>query len=74
MRSDMLTVVAVKSIVTDLINVLPGNSSVNMVQHTTIGEAVFSADTIDMPIDWLDSNHMICVDCRSMSISGYISK
>jgi hypothetical protein len=30
------------SIVTDLINALPGNSSVNMVQHATIDEAVFS--------------------------------
>jgi hypothetical protein len=29
-------------IVTDLINALPGNSSVNTVQHTTIDEAVFS--------------------------------
>jgi hypothetical protein len=28
--------------VMDLINALPGNSSVNMVQHTTIDEAVFS--------------------------------
>jgi hypothetical protein len=29
-------------IVTDLINALPGNSSVNTVQHATIDEAVFS--------------------------------
>jgi hypothetical protein len=27
--------------VTDLINALPGNSSVNMVQHATVDEAVF---------------------------------
>jgi hypothetical protein len=30
-----------KNIVTDLINALPGNSSVNMVQHATIDEAFF---------------------------------
>jgi hypothetical protein len=30
------------NIVTDLINALPGNSSVNTVQHTTVDEAVFS--------------------------------
>jgi hypothetical protein len=29
-------------IVTDLINALPGNSSVNTVQHATTEEAVFS--------------------------------
>jgi hypothetical protein len=29
-------------IVTDLINALPGNSSVNTVQHATIDEGVFS--------------------------------
>jgi hypothetical protein len=29
-------------IVMDLINVLPGNSSVNTVQHATINEGVFS--------------------------------
>jgi hypothetical protein len=28
-------------IVTDLLNTLPGNSSVNTVQHTTIEEAAF---------------------------------
>jgi hypothetical protein len=30
------------NIVRDLINVLPGNSSVNTVQHATVDEAVFS--------------------------------
>jgi hypothetical protein len=30
------------NIVTDLINALPGNSSVNTIQHATIDEAVFS--------------------------------
>jgi hypothetical protein len=33
-------------IVTDLINALPGNSSVNTVQYATIEEVVFSVDTI----------------------------
>jgi hypothetical protein len=31
-----------ENILTDLINALPGNSSVNAVQHATIVEAVFS--------------------------------
>jgi hypothetical protein len=30
------------NIVTDLVNALPGNKSVNTVQHATIDEAVFS--------------------------------
>jgi hypothetical protein len=47
---------------------LPGNTSVNMVQHATAEEAVFSVELTDVPIDWLDSNHMICVCCRSMSV------
>jgi hypothetical protein len=47
------------NIVTDLINALPGNSSVNTVQHATIDEAVFSVDPTDAPIDWLDSGHVI---------------
>jgi hypothetical protein len=55
-------------IVTDLINALPGNSSVNMAQHGIIEEAVFSVDLTDAPIDWLDSDHVICVYCRSMSV------
>jgi hypothetical protein len=46
-------------IVTDLINALTGNSSVNTVQHATIEEAVFSVDATEAPIDWLDSDHMI---------------
>jgi hypothetical protein len=33
-------------IVTDLNNVLPGNSSVNTVQHATIEEAVFSVSVV----------------------------
>jgi hypothetical protein len=56
------------SIVTDLINALPGSSSVNTVEHATVEEAVFSVDLTDAPVDWLDSNHVICVYCRSMSL------
>jgi hypothetical protein len=52
----------------DLINILPDNSSVNMVQQATIEEAVFSIDLTDVPIDWLDSDHVICVYCRCMSV------
>jgi hypothetical protein len=55
-------------IVTDLVNVLPGNSSLNMVQHATIEEAVCSVDLNDAPVDWLDSDHVICVYCRSRSV------
>jgi hypothetical protein len=55
-------------IVTDLINALLGNRFVNTVQHATIEEAVFSLDTTDAPIDWLDSDHVICVYYRSMSV------
>jgi hypothetical protein len=33
-------------IVTDLINALPGNSTVNTVQHTTIEEAVFTVSDV----------------------------
>jgi hypothetical protein len=49
------------NIVTYLISALSGNSSVNMVQHATTEEAVFSVDPTDEPIDWLDSDHVICV-------------
>jgi hypothetical protein len=55
-------------IVTDLINALPRNSSVNTVQHATIEEAVFSVDPTDAPINWLDSDQVICVYYRSMSV------
>jgi hypothetical protein len=57
-------------IVTDLINVLPGNSSVNTVQHATIEEALFSVEPTDAPIKWLDINHVICVYYRSISVPG----
>jgi hypothetical protein len=55
-------------IVTDLNNALPGKGSVNTVQHSTIEKAVFSVDPTDESIDWLDSDHVICVYCRSMSV------
>jgi hypothetical protein len=48
---------------------MPGNSSVNIVQHATIEEAVFSVDPTDEPVDWLDSDHVIHVYCGSMSVS-----
>jgi hypothetical protein len=54
--------------VTDLVKALPGNSSVNKVQHIRIEEAVFSVDQTDAPTDWLDSNHVIYVYCRFMSV------
>jgi hypothetical protein len=47
--------------VTDLVNALPGNSSVNTVQHATIEEAVFSVHPTNGPTDWLDSDHVICL-------------
>jgi hypothetical protein len=52
----------------DLINALPGNSSASMVQHATIEEAAFSVEPTNVPIDWLDSDHVIHVYCRSMSV------
>jgi hypothetical protein len=42
----------------NLINTLPGNSSVNTVQHAIIEEAAFSVDPTGTPIDWLDSDHV----------------
>jgi hypothetical protein len=61
-------------IVTDLINTLPGNSSVSTVQHTTVDVAVFSRDPTEAPIDWLGSDQVIYVYCRSCLFRGYISK
>jgi hypothetical protein len=58
----------VVNIVMDLINVLPGNVSINTVQHATRDEAVFSVNLTNASVDWLDSDHMICVHCRSMSV------
>jgi hypothetical protein len=60
--------VSTVNIAMNLMNALPGNSSVNTVQHATIEEAVFSEDWTDVPIDWLDSDHVACVYCRSMPV------
>jgi hypothetical protein len=60
--------------VTDFLNALPDNSSVNTIQHATVHEAVFSVDPTDVPIDWLDSDHMICVYCRSVSVPRLYNK
>jgi hypothetical protein len=68
MCSSSISITKAIHTVRDLINALPGNSSVNTVQHATIEEAVFSVDPTDEPIDWLDSDHVICVYCRSMSV------
>jgi hypothetical protein len=38
--------IQVDGIVTDLMNALPGNSSVNTAQHATIEEAVFSVPAV----------------------------
>jgi hypothetical protein len=53
--------------VTDLMNALPGNSCVNMVQHATIDEAVFFVDSTEAPIDRLDSDHV--TSARSLCFS-----
>jgi hypothetical protein len=52
----------------DLINTLPGMNSVNTAQHATIVEAVFTIDPTDPPVDWLNSNYVICIYYQSMSI------
>jgi hypothetical protein len=41
-------------LLTDLINALPGNSSVNTVKHATIGEAVFSMSSAPHPVPVTD--------------------
>jgi hypothetical protein len=56
-----------------LIYALPGNSSVNTVQHATIEEAVFSVDPTDAPIDGLDSDHVIYVPCDACPFRGYMN-
>jgi hypothetical protein len=51
------------------------NSSVNTVYQATIEEALFSVDLNGAPIVSLDSNYVICVYCRFMSVPRlYISK
>jgi hypothetical protein len=60
--------------VTDLINALSGNSYVKTVEHASIEEAVSSVYPTDAPVDWLDSDHVICVYCRSMSVPRLINE
>jgi hypothetical protein len=59
-------------IVTDLINALPVNSSVNMAQHATIEEIVVSVDPTDAPVDLLYGDHVICVFCDSCPFRGCV--
>jgi hypothetical protein len=54
-----------------MINALPSNSSVNTAQQATIEEAIFPVDPTDEPIDWLDSNHVICF-CVACLFRDYI--
>jgi hypothetical protein len=49
---------------------LPSTSTVH---HATIEEAVFSVDPTNAPIDWLYSDHVICVSCDACPFRGYIS-
>jgi hypothetical protein len=44
------SIFSTESIVTDLSNALPGNSSVNKVQHATIHEVVFSMSSASHPV------------------------
>jgi hypothetical protein len=55
-------------ILTVLVNEFPGKRSVNKVEKATIEKAMISANPTDAPIDWVDSDHVICVSCRSMSV------
>jgi hypothetical protein len=71
---DKLTLTNFKDIVTDLINAMPGNRSVNTVQHATIVKAVFSVDPTDAPIDLLDSDHVYVFTVRPCPFRGYINK
>jgi hypothetical protein len=58
-------------IVTDLINTLPGNSSISTVQQATLEEAVFSENPTEEPIDWLYNNPVLYVYCISMSVPRF---
>jgi hypothetical protein len=57
--------------VTDLINALPGNSSVNTVQHATIEEAVFSVSAVTSCSGGWRSRDMYFLWC--VSVPCYIS-
>jgi hypothetical protein len=45
-NKELYTLHSLYNIVTDLINALPDNSSINMAQHATIEEAVFSVSAV----------------------------
>jgi hypothetical protein len=45
-----------------------------MVQHATVEEAVFSVDLTDTPVDWLDSDHVICVSRNACLFHSYVSE
>jgi hypothetical protein len=66
-----LVIIRWHTTVTDLTDALPGSSSVNMVQHATIEEAMFSADPTKAPRDWLGSNHVICVTVGPCPFCNY---
>jgi hypothetical protein len=60
--------------ITDSVNELPGNSSVNTVKHGRVEEALFSVDPTDAPVDCLDNDHVIYIYCRSLSVRGLYKK
>jgi hypothetical protein len=35
---------------------------------------VFSVESTDEPVDWLDNDHVICIFCDACPFRGYISK
>jgi hypothetical protein len=49
-------------------------SAVTSQQWIVITCHVFSVDPTDVPIGWLNSDHVICVYYSSMSVFGCISK
>jgi hypothetical protein len=59
----------VDNIVTDLINVLPGDTSVNTVQHATIDEAVFSMSSAPRPVLLRDKSTR-SLTCGMCSLCG----
>jgi hypothetical protein len=50
-----------------LVDGFPRGRILGKVGYATIDEAVFYVDPTDDRIDWLDSDHVICVYSRSMS-------
>jgi hypothetical protein len=56
---------------TDLMNALPGNSSVNTAQHATIEEAMFYVSAVTSQCGGY--GHVTCVSCDACPFLGYIS-